>query len=197
MPRKRTSTQEPEEKQVHVPFEDGDPTIGEISIAELDEFIVPGSDDKGRKVTITLNIPPLLDRQLDVIMGSRRYPYANKKEIFRHAIFRHTSWLLDIRASVPRHFQTMVEAISEIVRDDESAMKMEQVFLSLEDRISDHIQRGEHMEAIRLVSAVNQRVRGMPPSVWVLRFTERFRIKYGDMLRSTDSKKSKPHAVNS
>lgn len=177
--RQRTS----DEYAVSVPFVDAEGD--EVPLSALDEFVVPGSDDKGRKVTVTCNIPPTLDRQIDIILGTQRFPYANRKDLLRHAIARHVAWLCQIRATVPAHHLAMFESALEVVRDDETASKMEQVFLTLDDRVNDHIDRGEHPEARRLVSTIDQKLKKLKPSAWVRRFAERFYHRYGSWLRAT------------
>ena len=182
---------EGDEYSVDVPFEDAFPDSDEIPLAKLDEFIVPGSDDKGRKVTVSLNIHPMLDRQIDVILNSRRFPYANRRDLFRHGAARHVAWLLNIRQTVPRHHMSMFDASIEVVRDDEAAMKMEQVFLILHDRVNDHVAKGEDGEARRLISQIDQKLRQLQVSLWVSRFGERFYAKYGSWLRSGGNPHSK------
>jgi hypothetical protein len=180
--RRRTAT---DEASVVVPFEDADPSAGELPLKELDEFVVPGSDDKGRKVTVTFNIHPAMDRQLDVILSSRRFPYANKKELVRHALARHCVWLLSIRQTVPTHYMAMFEAGIELIKEDETAARMERVFMSLEDRVNDHVMKGEQGEALRLISQIHQQLLKLKPSLWMRRFAERFLGQYGRWLKST------------
>jgi hypothetical protein len=181
-PRRRRRSQEDE--QVVVPFQDAD-VDGELLLKELDEFVIPGSDDKGRKVTVTFNIHPNLDRQLDVILGSKRFPYANKKDLLRHAAARHCAWLCQIRKTVPVHYMSMFEADIELIREDEAGMKMERVFLALEDRVNEHVGRGEQGESLRLISQIHQHLLRLKPSMWMRKFGERFFTKYGVWLRST------------
>lgn len=158
-------------------------TEDEIPLDRLDEFIIPGSDEKGRKVTISFNIPPAMDRHIEIILGGRRFPYVNKKDLIRHALVRHLGWITTIRGSIPRHYLSMFSAIDALVKDDEAATKMEQIFNSLHDNVNHHLQRGETGEVIRLCSHINEHIRQMPPSVWVTRFSERFYQRYGAVLR--------------
>jgi len=67
----------------------------------------------------------------------------------------------------------------EICRDNESAMRMEHVFMTLHGQVNAHVERGEHAEARRLISTINQKLRDMPTSTWVTRFRERFGAQYG------------------
>lgn len=166
---------------ISVPFVDAQGE-GEIPLAQLDEFIVPGRDDKGGQASITINIPPGLDRQIEVLVHSHRFPYATKRDLVRHAILRHAGWLLGIRQTVPKHFMAFAETSIEICRDDELSMKMEQVFTMLDDRISEHMAVGDHSEVTRLLTMVSQKLRELRPSAWTKRFTERFYKKYKSYL---------------
>lgn len=165
---------------IDVPFLDAQD--GEIPLASLDEFIVPGRDDKGGQATITVNIPPALDRQLEILISSHRFPYATKRDLVRHAVLRHVGWLVSIRAHLPRHFLAFAESSIEICRDDEMSLKMETVFTMLEQRIAEHLENGDHSEATRLASTVNQKLRELNPSSWVRRFAERFFRRFGSYL---------------
>lgn len=173
------------DEEVHVPFEDADPDAGELPLKDLDEFVIPGSDDKGRKVTVTFNIHPNLDRQMDILLGSQRFPYANKKDLLRHSVARHCAWLLQIRKTIPKHYMAMFDADIELVREDEAGMKMERVFLTLEDRVNDHVTKGEQGEALRLISQIHQNLLKLKPSMWMRRFSERFLGHYGAWLRAS------------
>lgn len=181
MARKRRSLDH-DADTIAIPYIDADTGEGEMPLAELDEFVIPGSDDKGRKVTVTFNVHPALDRQIDVILASRRFPYANKKDLFRHAVARHCGFLLDIRTKVPRHFMAMFDLDLEIVKDDEASTKMEQVLLALSSSVDEHVQRGEHSEAIRLISQIQQNLSRLKPSTWQKKFSERFFSRYAGWL---------------
>jgi hypothetical protein len=178
---RRNRDQDPD--SIQVPFEDAQPGDGEFPLAKLDEFMVPSRDNTGSSSTITISIPPILDRQLEVLVSSKRFPYATKRDLIRHGVVRHSVWLLTIRESVPRHVQSMCDAIIELCRDDEIATKMEQVFQLLRHRVSHHIDNGDHMEAVGLISQVKQMLREMKPSVWVRKFTQEFDDQFGGYLR--------------
>lgn len=170
--------------QIVAPFLDAEEGSGELPLNKLDEFIVPGGDDKGRKVTITFNIPPLLDRQLNVVLGSKRFPYVNIKDLVRHALVRHMVWLVSIRESVPQHFLAMLHANMEICRDDELTIRGEQAFRMIDERTAEYIKRGEHAEALRLINVVNQSIKNLRPTTWTRKFAARFNQRYGAWLRT-------------
>jgi hypothetical protein len=171
-----------------LPFEDAEE--GEMPLTELDEFLVAGRDDKGGQVTVSVNVPPIFDRQLDVILHCRRFPYANKRDIVRHGMIRHCTWLHTIRKSIPRHIMSSLDATVEVCRDDEIATKIEQVFIALADRVAEHTGRGETSEAVRLISIVQQKLRDLKPTSWAKVYGERFNAKYGSYLHvhTTDEK---------
>jgi hypothetical protein len=183
MSNRRKRGPEEEADLVGVEFQDA-MSDDEVSLAQLDQFLVPGADDKGRSHTIALNVPPMLARQADIILASKRFPYASQKDMVRHGFVRHMGWLSnEIRKSIPSHHLAMFESISELVRDDDYHMKMEGVFLNLDERVGQHVTRGEHGEVLRLISHIDQGIRRMPPSLWVTRFSQRFYERYGTILR--------------
>ncbi len=169
-------------RTAEIPFRDADPDSGEKPLDDIDTFVVPARDERGASEPVTCHMPPYLVRFLDIVMRSNRFPYLRRTDFIRHAIYRHLKFLVSIRSSVPSHIVPALDAVSELCREDELRVRVEEVFGRLESRISFHMGRGDHMEAIRLLNLVKTRVIGIQDSNWKRVFMDDFWKRYGDYL---------------
>lgn len=165
-----------------IPYQDADPDQGEIPLDELDTFVIPARDDKGIGVPVTLHIPPYLERQIEIVVASRRFPYLRAADFIRHACTRHLAWLVGIRFSLPRHMHVTMSTVNDILRDEEFKHQVEQAFIKMDRMISDHINNGDKMEAIRLYVRVRSRVVESAQGLWQEKFLKQFDAKYSHLL---------------
>jgi hypothetical protein len=165
-----------------IPYQEADPEQGEIPLDELDTFVIPARDDKGIGVPVTLHIPPYLERQIEIVVASRRFPYLRAADFIRHACVRHLAWLIGIRFSLPRHMHVTMNTISDILRDEEFKHQVEGAFHRMDRLVGDHVNRGDKIEAIRLYVRIRQRVMESTEGSWRERFLKQFDEKYSYLL---------------
>lgn len=142
----------------NVRFRDADPDLNERPLADLDNFFIPGRDEKGASQTITIHVPPYLARCVDVMVHSKRFPYVNREDLFRHATVRHLRWLSGIRATIQPQMIPELEAIIEVQRDAEFRMRMEKAFKELDRLVEIYIRSNEQGEAVRLINVIMTRM---------------------------------------
>lgn len=167
-----------------IPFRDADPSTGELPLDELDTFIVPARDEKGITQSVSFRIPPYMERAIEIVLRSGRFPYLNLGSFFRHAGVRHVRFLTEIRASIPQHLLPSIETILEICRDNEMRIRVEEAFETITRQITSHRQRGDMMEALRLMSVVKNRIEKVHPSSWQRRFYTDFQRMHADLFNS-------------
>jgi len=165
-----------------IPFRDADPETTEIPLAELDNFVIPGGDDRGASEHMHLRVPPILRRQIKIILASGRFPYLTEAAFIRHACVRHLYWLVSLRDSIPKHILPTLAAHLEVCREDEMRIQIERVFNKIDERISFHLSRGDHSEVIRLLNLVKNRMQGVQTSVWQRQFWSHFNLKWAGYL---------------
>ena len=165
-----------------IPFRDADPDGSELPIEEIDNFVIPGTDDHGASEHIHMRLPPILRRQIKIIMASNRFPYLTESSFIRHAIVRHSYWLVSLRSSIPKHILPTLAAHLEVCRDDEMRIQIERVFIKIDERISFHLSRGDHSEVIRLLNLVKARMQGVQTSTWQRQFWDHFNTKWAGYL---------------
>ena len=161
-----------------VPFIDAHAELGEIPLDEIDTFIIPARDDKGTSERVTLSMTPLMKRQIDIIVHSKRFPYLRDSDFIRHACYRHLHFCSGIRQSIPKQLLPSIDATLEIARDEEMRLLVQEAFQKLQALIQHHQASGDHAEAIRLLNLVNTRIQGIQTSSWQRRFVAGFNDIY-------------------
>ena len=146
-----------------------------------DEFRISASDTKGHSARLWFRCIPAMTRQLEQILQARQFPYRTKGDILRHALHRHMRWLntLEPISSVC----SQVDAILELMRDEEMNNDFSLVFEKLEDRISRHTAEGSEKEAMRLLMIVQGHVGSMPDGFWKDKYKGKLQDKYGGLLK--------------
>ena len=132
-----------------------------------DEFRVPASDAKGHTSRLWLRCQPGHANQIARVKDSKRFPYRSTGDILRHALARHLKWLESLPAGKGIPSVTgAVDAILDLVRDEEFAADFRLVFDKLGSRISAHMGAGSLGEARRLLLQVLRHIDGMPDCYW-------------------------------
>jgi len=148
------------------------------------EFIIPASDPKGHSARHWFRCIPAMARQTEQIIQTKKFPYRTKGDLLRHALHRHVSWLSSIEPMVTISGQ--VDAILEIMRDEEMNNDFALVFDKMKERIAQHLAIGSRREAARLVLTIQNCIKEMPEGYWKDRYKNKIKRKYGDLLKGTD-----------
>jgi hypothetical protein len=149
------------------------------------QFRVPASDAKGHSLRFFFRAQPGHGKALESIIQSKKFPYRTKGDMLRHAFVRHLRWLDSIE-HVPS-VTAEVDAIMEVMRDDEFASDFAAVFEKVGQRISSHVGNGAMGEARRLLLTIMTHVRRMPDGYWRDKYDSEIRERYGHILSTASS----------
>lgn len=151
------------------------------------EFRVPASDTKGHSARQWFRCIPAMAREVEQVLQSKRFPYRTKGDILRHALHRHMAWLSTLEPMVTCTGQ--VEAILEIMRDEEMNEDFALVFGKMDELISRHLASGSDREATRLVLTVKQHIDKMPDGFWKDKYSDQLTSKYGKLIKKSSKAK--------
>ena len=165
-----------------IPYIEGNAELGELPLAELDTFVVPARDDKGVSVPIQVRMPPYLERQIDILVASRRFPYLKAADLIRHAIVRHCHFLIDIRHSIPRHITPTLQTVLDALRDADFAIQAQAAYRHMDTTINDLMSTGNKVEAVRLYVRVRSRVQEAAECQWRNDFLAELDKKYAHLI---------------
>lgn len=146
-----------------------------------DDFRVPANDSLGHSEREWFRIQPGHDRQLDTIATSKLFPYRSKGDIIRHAVKRHLDWLETLQP-VPS-VMAQVDAVLEIVREDEYNSDYQEVFDRLGDGVGRYMAGGQVDMARSLVSRVMASIDRMPEGGWRDRYLSELNARFGNLLQ--------------
>lgn len=162
------------------PSQDQYPDNAAVPQYDASDFIIPAQDSKGISTRQWFRCQPGLDRQMEIVLRSGRFPYRTKGDICRHAVTRLMKWLETLE-DVPS-VTAQVDAINDIMRDELFHQEFEASFETLSKTVSGHLARQATGEARRLVAMVRKRVETMPSGFWQSRYMERLMQEHGYLL---------------
>jgi hypothetical protein len=165
-----------------VDYRDADPALDETPLADLDNFFIPGRDEKGASQAITFHVPPYLARLVNIMVHSKRFPYVGGEDLVRHAVVRHLRWLCGIRETIKPQMVPMLEVILEANRDAEFRIKAEKAFKLIDAKVEYYMRNGEVAEAVRLVGFIMQRVNEVEGSARQREFMKTALMKYAPVM---------------
>lgn len=142
----------------------------------------PASDDKGNNAKFQVRMDPDWIHQMDVIIKDKKFPYVNRGEMARDAIYRHFIWLETIHipeGTILQHIQSMVDMIEE----SRIQQGFEKVLKGLEERVAYFSQTGARQEAVKYVLRVLGYIDDMPDGHWRDRFKKVVRERYSGLLQ--------------
>lgn len=150
---------------------------------QAERFLVKATDAKGHSVRVWCSCQPGHARQLDRFLASKKFPYRTKGDIIRHAIYRHLYWLQSLPGKQIPSVMSEVDAILDIMSDEQFASDLRLVFDRLGVRINEHVGKGCFEEAARLLLQVRARVDQMPECHWRREYVKEL-AKYDHVLNA-------------
>ncbi len=141
------------------------------------EFLVPSSDTKGHSEKLTLRVQPGLARQADLAIH-RGFPYRTTADLIRHALVRHLHWLETVDPTMPSVMR-QVDALMEVMRDQELLNEQEEVLGALHTKIESALRVGDTVMSTRLLQLAASTVDAMPPGSWRESYRQKLIARYG------------------
>jgi hypothetical protein len=159
---------------------------------DFNEFLCPGSDDKGMSVRLFFRCPPQMERALEVLRDSKIWPYKTVSDIVRHAVVRHIERLHAMEPTVPRHFLSGLKAVVEVVKDAEINTMAQSTFGKMDSLIDRYVLTGDMEEAIRLMTLAKSQMNKMPNNRWKREWLKNFTKKYSRHLGAPTVDEAEP-----
>jgi hypothetical protein len=156
-------------------------TGGPSAVRNMDpeDFHVPVSDSQGHSDRIQFRCMKQIKAMVMEIVQTKQFPYRTDSDLYRHAIVRHLHWLTDL-GYLGQNTIFTIEAINQIMRDDE----LHQGFLSsismLQDRVAYHRANQDEESVAYMISAVKEEVEKLPEGRWKRRYKEEIERRFGD-----------------
>lgn len=147
-----------------------------------EEYIIPGQDMNGNSVREWCRVVPLLDRAMDILHGSRKFPFKSKGDLMRWCIKTGVE-RLDAMEPVTGSVLMQCEAMLGILRDEELNHAFLTVFQTMVSTIGMHVQAQALGEARRVVSTMQHQISRMQDGYWRQRYLKELEEKFGHLMK--------------
>lgn len=169
----------------HTPHSPTDPDHDDFnSKYDPADFIIQASDAKGHSERVWCRMQPGHDRQLDVILRSRKFPFRTKGDIIRWAVVRGLR-ILEQMEEVPS-IMKQVDMMMDVLADEQIHHEHMVVFEKTRERVAAYIGSNSIGQARRLVSILKMRADGIPDDYWRGLYLERLEKEFGYLLESNN-----------
>lgn len=147
-----------------------------------DSFVIPGQDNNGNSIREWFRVPPLLDRAMDVILGSRKFPFKNKGDLMRWCVKRGVDVLEEMEpmeGSVTAQVDAMIYALN----GESAAHQFMTLFNTMSATVGEHIQAQALGEARRVISDMTGLIKKIDNEYWRRRYLEELEKRFGYLLK--------------
>ena len=144
------------------------------------DFQVPASDQKGHSVRKSVRISPQLDMQIDLILGSRKFPYRTEGELLRHAVMKHCRWLLSMQDDI-QSLMPQIETMMEMVRMEEEQRQFSEVVEKIVKEATSLAAEGHVRKARSLVDKAMTQAGKIPDRYWREKYSREITTKLGHL----------------
>lgn len=146
-----------------------------------EDFIIPGQDQNGNSMRLWCRVVPMLDRAIDVIYGSRKFPFKAKGDLIRWCIKVGVDRLEEME---PVHGSVMsqVEAMMGILRDEELNHSFLTLFHTMTATVGMHVSAQATGEARRVVAVMKSQILKMEDGYWRQRYLRELDEKFGYLM---------------
>lgn len=159
-----------EDRTRNLPVDD-DRAVPELEVCDQ-RWFTPAADDKGHGSSITCKVMPQVGRIIDEIISLRRFPYKDKKDLFRHAIYRHLAWL-KLNPNVPANdLFVKYTVLDKILRAEEENRQHIDVITRTETLVRQALERNDRGGAIQFMDELREQVFGIDDPKWKARYLQ-------------------------
>ena len=168
-------------KETATQSEDGStiPSVHDDSVYNSNDFFVPvsaGPEDLA--VTQSFRCTAKTDRQIDIILASRKFNYISRGDLLRHALHRHLAWLLKIEPEVTS-IMPAIETIRELTKQQADMAQYNKTVEDLQKTLDDMLLLGQREKVCSLVNQTYYNASKIQDEVWRELYMKKIKERYG------------------
>ena len=145
------------------------------------DFIVAPSDGKGVSYRLTFRVPPDLEKGLDQILASNKFPFTTRGDILRYATHRTIRDLEQMEQGVAS-VSKRVDILTTLLNEEASHSEFMTVFNHLEESVSRYLADQAHDQATRIIAMTKYQFEGMPEGHWRDRYLSELQKRFGHLM---------------
>jgi len=140
-------------------------------------FNYPAAGPSGGTTSLNIRISIELDRAIDVLFYTRKWPYHTKTDVIRHAIHRHIEWLEDQGAVTDD--SSYLRVMSLALDKDAQMTDFSKILDKLVVQVKHHKSLGNQDDIVKLVTDVLRVIEGMPNTGMKTKYKEQVLAEFG------------------
>lgn len=118
----------------------------------------------------------MMARALQVLVGTKSFPYSTINDLMLHAIYRHIFWLHRQDPKMSRTILRQAESIIDQMRDERNQEVMKSAIEQMSERCQANIDDGNPQEVSRIVMQVKSLIEEIPAtSHWKQQFLTKWK----------------------
>jgi hypothetical protein len=146
------------------------------------DFFVAPSDGKGVSYRLTFRVPPDMEKSLDQIVASNRFPFGTRGDVLRWAVQEGIRKLESMEpvSSVTKR----IDILSNLMNEDRAHSEFMSTFTQLEDQVNRYLAEQSQEQAIRVIALTKHHFEQMPDGYWRDRYLAELKKRFGSYLNS-------------
>lgn len=142
------------------------------------DWIVPGQDHNGNSVREWFRCQPTMDREIEVILTARKFPFRVKGDLLRWAVWEGIK-KLNRMEDIPTSMFNVAEIMIKTSREAEMWHKFRTSIEVTKKAVQDYVDTGNEEEALKLLSAIKAEVIKIEEDVWRRNYLEALEKEFG------------------
>ena len=150
------------------------------------DFIVAPSDAKGVSYRLTFRVPPDLEKAIDQILASNRFPFTTRGDVLRWVTLQGIKQLekMEPVTSVTKR----IDILTTILNEEAVHSEFMAIFNHLEESVARYMADSAPTQASRVVAMAKHQFEGMPDGHWRDRYLEELHKRFGQLLNKAGVK---------
>lgn len=141
-------------------------------------YIIPAQDHHGHTARIACRVQPTVERQIDVVVQSKKFPFRGEGDFMRWAVWEGLKEI-EKRSDCPNNFLLMAENNIALARDAVYWHTFQTSLDTLQKTVEMHISSGSEGEALGLLADAKANALKMEEDVWREKYLKEMERRFG------------------
>lgn len=146
-------------------------------------FNVAPADNKGVSYRLTFRVPPDMEKSIDAIIASHRFPFQTRGDVLRWTTLKGCRELEKMEG-VPS-VTKRVDILSNLLNEESAHSEFMSIFNHLEESVARYMADEAPDQATRVVAMAKYQFEAMPDGHWRSRYLEELNKRFSHLLKKT------------
>lgn len=144
------------------------------------QFHVSPTDAKGVSYRLTFRVPPDMEKGIDQVLASKRFPFTTRGDVLRWGTQQALKLLEKMEPVVS--VSKKVEILSTMLQEEASHSEFMATFNHLQEAVERYMGDSAPEQATRVVAMAKHQFESMPPGYWRDRYLEELNKRFGHLI---------------